>query len=69
VIVTLGLPPHLAARAALRPRDLCEAFGVSKSKVRALIVAGRLDAVQLDGVCLIDRASVERWLASAKAAK
>ncbi len=61
----LELPPHLAARAALRPRDLTEAFGISKPKVRRLIVEGKLIAVQLDGVCLIDRASVERLLASA----
>lgn len=66
---TLSLPQHLAGRAALRPRDLCEAFGLSKSKVRALIVAGKLDAWQLDGVCLVSRASVERWLTTATVAK
>jgi hypothetical protein len=65
----LTLPPHLAGRAALRPRDLGEAFGISKPKVRALIVAGKLDAWSLDGVCLVSRESVERWLATAKAAK
>lgn len=65
----LALPPHLTVRAALRPRDLCEAFGISKSKVRALIVAGKLDAWQLDGVCLVSRESVERWLSTATAAK
>lgn len=65
----LTLPEHLAGRAALRPRDLTDSYGVSKSKIRALIVAGKLDAVQLDGLCLISRESVERWLATAKAAK
>ena len=66
---TIALPLHLAARAALRPRDLCEAFGLSRSKVRTLIVAGKLDAWQLDGVCLVSRESVERWLSTATAAK
>jgi len=65
----LALSVHLAGRSALRPRDLTDSLGVSKSKIRALIVAGKLDAVQLDGLCLISRESVERWLATAKAAK
>ena len=66
---TLTLPASLAGRAAFRPRDLRDAYGISRAKVRALIVAGRLDAVSLDGLCLISRESVERWLATAKAAK
>ncbi len=67
--MTLTLPSHLAGRAALRPRDLTEAFGPSKAKIRRLIQDGKLDAVKLDGIVLISRESVERWLATAEPAK
>ena len=62
----LELPPHLRERAALRPRDLKDAFGLSRPKVHALIKGGRLEAMRLDGIVLIDRKSVERYLASAE---
>jgi hypothetical protein len=64
---TLTLPEHLRNRATLRPRDFKDVWGISRSKVHALILAGKLDALKLDGLCMVTRESVERWLASAVA--
>ena len=62
----LQLPARLAARATIRVRDLVDAFGFSKPLLHAAIKAGRLKAFKLDGVILLDRVSVEEYLASAK---
>ena len=62
----LVLPAHLAGRTAFRPRDLDDAFGLTKRQVHRLIRNGELEAVKLDGCVLIPRASVEAYLATAR---
>jgi hypothetical protein len=65
----LRLPTRLAERETLRVRDLVDAFGLSRAKVHSAIKDGRIDAVHLDGVTLLRRESVERYLATARVAK
>lgn len=60
------MPGHLAGRSTVRIRDLTDCFGFSKAALFAAIKAGRLRAFKLDGVILLERESVEQYLASAK---
>ena len=48
-----------------RVKEIVESTGLSKAKVHALVAEGRLDAIKLDGVVLITRASLNRLLSSA----
>jgi hypothetical protein len=63
--MTLKIPDHLADRVGFRANDIHGMTGVSRSQVRRLILEGQLVALKLDGIVLVTRESLERWLASA----
>ena len=42
--------------------EIAESAGISERRVRQLIAEGRLNAVKLGGVWIIDRESFWRWL-------
>ena len=48
-----------------RVRDVMKLIGLSKPKVFQALKAGKLDGLKLDGVLLINVASVERYLRTA----
>jgi excisionase family DNA binding protein len=58
-----GLPPlRLVDRLALRPKEAAEALGVGERTVRRWMRDDALPYRRLDGVVLIPRRALEKWL-------
>lgn len=50
-------------RLLLRPAEVADAIGLSRSKVYALIAARRLPSVRLGGRTLVPAEALRQWLA------
>jgi excisionase family DNA binding protein len=55
-------PPRLADRLALRPAEATKALGISEKTLRKWMRERELPYARLDGVVLIPRGSLERWI-------
>jgi excisionase family DNA binding protein len=55
------MPPDLAARLALRPKEAAEALGISERKLREMLP--ELPHTRLGGVVMIPVKPLESWLA------
>ncbi len=56
------LPPALAGRLALRPREVAKALGLSHDTIYQEINAGRLDSKKLGHARLIPIQAIIDWL-------
>ena len=53
---------HLADRLALRPKEAAQALGVAPKTLRKWMRELELPYARLDGVVLIPRAGLEKWI-------